>query len=81
LLGFVGAASGLLGRDDFDEAGGAGEPECSATILLYENAWAAPALSSESDTIAKLKQLGELEEAGVPTEAEFEREKSRILGR
>lgn len=42
LIGFVGAASGLLGQDDFDEAGAAVEPERSAAILLYENTWAAP---------------------------------------
>jgi hypothetical protein len=39
---FEGATSGLLGDDDFGEAGGAIEPGCSAAILLYENTWAAP---------------------------------------
>ena len=39
---FEGASSGLLGDDDFGEAGGAIEPGCSAAILLYENTWAAP---------------------------------------
>ena len=39
---FEGASSGLLGDDDFGEAGGAIEPGRSAAILLYENTWAAP---------------------------------------
>ena len=39
---FEGASSGLIGDDDFGEAGGAIEPGCSAAILLYENTWAAP---------------------------------------
>ena len=39
---FDGAASGLLGQDDIDEAAKALEPGCSAGILLYENRWAAP---------------------------------------
>ena len=39
---FEGASTGLLGDDDFNEAGGALEPGCSAAILLYENTWAAP---------------------------------------
>ena len=39
---FEGASSGLIGDDDFNEAGGAIEPGCSAAILLYENTWAAP---------------------------------------
>jgi Short C-terminal domain len=32
------------------------------------------------DTLAQLKQLGELKSQGVLTEAEFEQQKSRILG-
>jgi hypothetical protein len=39
---FQGASSGLLGEDDYNEAGGTIEPGCSAAILLYENTWAAP---------------------------------------
>ena len=31
------------------------------------------------DTLAQLKQLGELKSQGVLTEAEFEQQKSRIL--
>lgn len=39
---FEGASSGLLGRDDIDEAGTVLEPGSSAGILVYENVWAAP---------------------------------------
>ena len=39
---FEGASSGLLGDDDYNEAGAALEPGCSAAILVYENTWAAP---------------------------------------
>ena len=43
---FEGASSGLLGRDDIDEAGAALEPGSSAGILVYENLWAAPLASA-----------------------------------
>ena len=43
---FEGASSGLLGRDDLDEAGGVLEPGSSAGLLLYENRWAAPFASA-----------------------------------
>jgi Family of unknown function (DUF6325) len=39
---FEGASSGLLGQDDYDEAGAALEPGSSAALLVYENTWAAP---------------------------------------
>jgi hypothetical protein len=39
---FEGATSGLLGDEDYDEAGAALEPGCSAAVLVYENTWAAP---------------------------------------
>jgi hypothetical protein len=39
---FEGASSGLLGQQDFDEAGAAIQPGCSAALLVYENTWAAP---------------------------------------
>jgi hypothetical protein len=39
---FEGASSGLLGDDDYAEAGAAIEPGCSAALLVYENTWAAP---------------------------------------
>jgi hypothetical protein len=39
---FEGASSGILGRDDFDEAGNAIEEGSAAALVVYENTWAAP---------------------------------------
>lgn len=39
---FAGAASGLIGDDDINEAGTTLEPGCTAALLVYENTWAAP---------------------------------------
>jgi hypothetical protein len=40
-----------------------------------------PAAGSDMDTkLAQLKELGELKEQGILTDAEFEAQKSRILG-
>ncbi|WP_255744578.1 DUF6325 family protein [Streptacidiphilus sp. ASG 303] len=39
---FEGVSSGLLGRDDLDEAAAALEPGSSAAVVVYENLWAAP---------------------------------------
>ncbi|MEV1062766.1 DUF6325 family protein [Streptomyces sp. NPDC050263] len=39
---FEGASSGLLGRDDMEEAAAVLQPGDSAGILVYENLWAAP---------------------------------------
>jgi hypothetical protein len=39
---FEGAASGLLGDEDLQEAGNALKPGTSAAVLLWENRWAAP---------------------------------------
>jgi hypothetical protein len=39
---FEGAASGLLGDDDLQEAASILEPGNSAGVLVYENTWAAP---------------------------------------
>ncbi len=38
----VGASSGLLGRDDLEQAAAAVEPGSAAGIVLYENVWAVP---------------------------------------
>jgi len=40
---------------------------------------AAPAAGSTDDKLTQLKQLGELKEAGVLTDAEFEAQKAKIL--
>ena len=39
---FDGASSGLLGDEDYEDAGAAIKPGCSAALLVYENSWAAP---------------------------------------
>ena len=39
---FAEASSGLLDRDDIDEAAGILEPGCTAALVVYENTWAAP---------------------------------------
>jgi hypothetical protein len=39
---FEGASSGLLGEDDYAEAGAALAPGSTAALLVYENTWAAP---------------------------------------
>jgi hypothetical protein len=40
---------------------------------------AAPSSAAGGDRLAQLAQLGDLKNSGVLTEAEFEREKARIL--
>ncbi|MET9731220.1 SHOCT domain-containing protein [Streptomyces sp. NPDC006458] len=40
----------------------------------------APAADASDNTIARLKELGELKAQGVLTDAEFEEQKRRILG-
>ncbi|MFF8914075.1 DUF6325 family protein [Streptomyces sp. NPDC015032] len=42
LIVFEGVSSGLIGRDDIDEASTVLEPGSAAGILIYENVWAAP---------------------------------------
>ena len=61
LVEFEGASSGLLGQDDFDDAGGALEPGASAAILLYENRWAVPFAEAVRATGAQLVARG-----GIP---------------
>jgi Family of unknown function (DUF6325) len=39
---FEGAASGLLGDEDVERAGGVLAPGTSAALLVFENSWAAP---------------------------------------
>jgi Family of unknown function (DUF6325) len=42
LAEFEGAASGLLGQEDLEEAANALEPGTVAAVLVWENRWAAP---------------------------------------
>jgi hypothetical protein len=54
-------------------------PAAPAAATAGATAGAEPAAALD-DTLARLKQLGELRTAGVLTESEFESQKARILG-
>ncbi|MGH4024231.1 MAG: SHOCT domain-containing protein [Pseudonocardiaceae bacterium] len=76
------------GHYDYDPAGHLrGHPDgLAGDLLLWAEAQRAgqgPPEASTDDmdaTLAQLKQLGELRSQGVLSEAEFEQQKSRILG-
>jgi hypothetical protein len=55
------------------------QPQYQEPAPQYQPPPAAPAAGT-GDMIEQLKQLGELKEAGVLTEAEFAQQKARILG-
>jgi hypothetical protein len=58
----------------------AAQPEQQAPQPQYvEQAPAAPQGGGMDDKLAQLKQLGELRDAGVLTDAEFEAQKAKIL--
>lgn len=57
---FEGASSGLLGEDDYQEAGAAIEPGCSAALLVYENTWAAPFATALRRSGAQLVATGRI---------------------
>jgi hypothetical protein len=61
LIQFEGASSGLLGQEDYNEAGGALEAGASAAILLYENRWARPFAEAVKASGAQLVARG-----GIP---------------
>jgi hypothetical protein len=60
LLQFEGASSGVIGQDDYDEAGAALEPGCSAAILVYENRWAAPFVTAVRRSGAQVVASGRI---------------------
>jgi hypothetical protein len=61
---FEGAASGLLGTDDLEEAAAALRPGTSAAVLIWENRWAAPV------AVALRRSGGELVASGrIPVQA------------
>ena len=57
---FEGAASGLLGQDDIQEAAKALEPNSSAAVLIYENTWAAPFAAALRRSGAQLVATGQI---------------------
>ena len=61
---FEGASSGLIGEDDFQDAGNVLEPGTSAAIIVWENLWAAPV------AVALRKSGGQLVASGrIPVQA------------
>lgn len=57
---FDGAASGLLGQDDLDEAAEALDPGTAAAVLVYENVWAAPFAAALRRTGGQLVASGRI---------------------
>ena len=57
---FVGASSGVLDEEDYEEAGGILEPGAAAAILLYENRWAAPFATALRKAGARLVASGRI---------------------
>jgi hypothetical protein len=55
-----GAASGLVGRDDLDEAAAVIEPGSAAAIVVYENVWAIPFASALRRVGAELVASGRI---------------------
>ena len=60
LVQFEGASSGVLGEDDYNEAGAALEPGTSAAILVYENRWAKPFATALRRSGAQLVASGRI---------------------
>jgi hypothetical protein len=59
-----GASSGLVGRDDIDEASAVIEPGSAWAIVLYENVWAIPLVSALHRAGAQMVSSGRI---SVPT--------------
>lgn len=57
---FEGAASGLLGQDDLEEAAKALEPNSAAAVLVYENVWATPFAAALRRSGAQLVASGQI---------------------
>ena len=70
LIEFEGASSGLLGEDDYDDAGAVLEPGASAAILLYENRWARPFAEAVKKSGAQLVARGGIPGADLVEHAE-----------
>jgi hypothetical protein len=60
MMVFDGASSGMLGQDDYDEAGEAMENGASAALLVYENTWAAPFATALRKGGARLVAAGRI---------------------
>jgi hypothetical protein len=62
---FEGATSGLLGRDDLDDAASVIEPGSAAAIVVYENLWAIPFASALRRVGAELVASGRIPVQGL----------------
>ena len=61
---FEGAATGILGQEDLEEAAAALQPNSAAAVLVWENRWAAPV------AVAVRKSGGQLIASGrIPVQA------------
>jgi hypothetical protein len=79
----AGTATAVSNRVSRRQAGRWAEQEQQQAAPQYQPAPTAPAPAAPAtdlgDTIAQLKELGQLKEQGVLTDAEFEAQKARIL--
>jgi uncharacterized membrane protein len=57
---FEGAASGLLGDEDVEEAGGVLAPGTAAALLVFENRWAAPFVAAVRNSGGELVASGRI---------------------
>jgi hypothetical protein len=57
---FEGASTGLIGRDDLDEAAAALNPGTCAAVLVWENRWAAPVATALRRSGGQLVASGRL---------------------
>jgi hypothetical protein len=57
---FEGAATGLIGQDDLEEAAAALNPGTCAAVLVWENRWAAPVASALRRSGGQLVASGRL---------------------
>ena len=71
LVEFAGASSGLLGEDDYDDAGAALEAGASAAILLYENRWARGFAAAVTSSGAQLVARGGIPMSDIVEAAEM----------
>jgi hypothetical protein len=62
---FEGASSGLLNREDIENACAAIEPDSAAGLLIYENRWAAPLATNLRRGGAQLVASGRLPVQGI----------------
>jgi hypothetical protein len=76
IAGTATAVSNRVSRRQYNKWSQQAEPQQQA----YEQAPPpAPAVPSTDDKLAQLKELGQLKESGVLTDAEFEAQKAKIL--